>query len=66
MLKLFSLLVVTFFLMTSTALFAESNNVNEAKCKQWAQEEGVEQDEMNEYIADCLESIAEEIEQDSK
>ncbi|MCW8826277.1 MAG: hypothetical protein OQK78_07620 [Gammaproteobacteria bacterium] len=66
MLKLFSLLVVSFILSTSTAVFAESQSDNEQKCKQWAQEEAIEADEMDAYVAECIKSITEEMEQESK
>ena len=66
MLKNFSLLAVASAIVASPVVFAESQKEAEAKCKQWAQEERISEDEMNDFIAECVQSLNEEASKEGK
>jgi len=40
--------------IASPGLFAADTTEAEAQCAQWAKEDGVEKDEMAQYMADCV------------
>jgi hypothetical protein len=65
MFKPFPLLAVAFALIASPVVIAESLAEAEAKCKQWVQEEKVEKEDIDSYMAECISSLTEEVEQQS-
>ncbi len=66
MLKQISMLALATAILASPAAFASSAEEAEAKCKQYAQEDQVPAEEMKEYLAECIQSLAESGSQEDK
>lgn len=66
MLKQFSLLALFAVLASASLAWAETQEEALKKCQQWAQEEQVETQEMEAYLADCVKSLTEDSAKEEK
>ena len=62
--KISVLLAATFFLFSGN-VFAVSSTEAESICRQYASEDGVAEDELNDYIAQCILDLQAEAAQSS-
>jgi hypothetical protein len=60
MIKRLSALTVASLLGFSTQVFAVSEDEAQTMCQQYAQEDGVQQDEMEGYLAQCVQDLVAE------
>ena len=61
----FSALILATVLALGTSVFAESPEEAEARCKQYAQEDNVSAEEMEDYMAECVKQLIEESSDDT-
>ncbi len=52
--KLFAVTLAVVMTITSPCLFADAAAKAEMLCAQWAKEDGVKSDEMEQYMIDCI------------
>ncbi len=52
--KVFSIVVLTLIAAFAAPAGFAAEEENEAKCHQWAKEDGIKADELNEYLEQCL------------
>jgi hypothetical protein len=57
MIKRLSALAVASLLAFSTNVFAVSEDEAQAMCQRYAEEDGVQQDEMEGYLAQCVQDL---------
>jgi len=55
-----SLLALIAITLVSPNLYAFDQEAAEAQCKQYAQEDEVKEDDMAEYLSDCIKDMAEQ------
>jgi hypothetical protein len=60
MIKRFMVLAVASVMLFSASVFAASQQEAEAMCRQYAQEDGIQSDEMESYLAQCVQDLTAE------
>ncbi len=66
MFKKFYMLMMALMMIIGMSAYAETQEEMEAQCKQWAQEDKISEDELKDYIEECIISIKDQAAQENE
>jgi hypothetical protein len=59
--KTFSLFAAIFLILSSSVVYAQSRVEATAECRQYAREDGIQSDELKEYMDECIKDYIDDV-----